>query len=150
MAVVRDTDKGYQKLLRNVFRAAGARAVTVGIHESGGGAAASNDGATIADVASIHEFGLNGTERSFIRAWADSKKDDHIAIERKMAQSIIRGINTPKSALEKMGVVLEADAKKFIQSNSVTPATEKRDGSEGNTTLIDKGQLVGSITHEVE
>jgi hypothetical protein len=44
-----------------------------------------------------------------------------------------------------MGTVLAADAQKFIQSGMVSPKTDK-DG----TTLIEKGQLVGSITHEVE
>jgi hypothetical protein len=141
---IRDTDKGYKRLLRNVSRAAGTRAVTVGVHE-GAGSVSAGGGATIADVAAVHEFGLNGVERSFIRAWADTKKSDHIEIERKMALSIVRGINTPQAALEKMGTVLAADAQKFIQSGMVSPKTDK-DG----TTLIEKGQLVGSITHEVE
>ena len=147
-----DRDRGLKALVRRVKRVTRGRTVTVGIH-SGEGAAPTAGGGTVADVASIHEFGLgDNPERSFIRAWADQDKAKHEDAERRLAESIIKGTNTPDSALEKLGVLLAAEAQKFIQDGRVSPpldpVTIERKGS--STPLIDTGQLVSSITHKVE
>ena len=141
---IKDTDKGFDALFRRLKEATKDRSVKVGILEGTGGSTAS--GMSVLEVATIHEFGLgNHPERSFIRAFADQDKNKILGKERKLAESVIKGTNTVDSALEKLGVVLQADAQGFIQSGRVSPPTAK-DG----TTLIDTGQLVTSISHEVE
>ena len=143
-AFVRDIDRGYKGLLRSVLRA--TPAITVGVHGDEGGAG-TESGATVADVASVHRFGLgNHPQRSFIRAWFDAEKGNNRKALRLFALSVIRKLNTPRAAAEKAALFLENSAKKYIQSGSVTPATDK----EGGTTLIDTGQLVTSIRGKVE
>jgi len=149
-ARVIDRDRGYRALMRRLKSAARRRSVTVGIHAEEGGAGHEESDLTVADVASIHEFGLNGVERSFLRAWADQDRDKHRDLERRMAESVVRGQNTVDAALEKMGVLLVAECQGFIQSDSVSPKTIKKDPQDNPTTLIATGQLVGSITHKVE
>lgn len=146
-----DRDRGYRALLARVKRASRSRAITVGVHSGEGGAPAAGGG-TVADVASIHEFGLgNVPERSFVRSWADAKKSDNQKLLREAAERIVRGA-TVDEALEQVGLVMAASMQKRIQSGEIgpplEPATIARKGS--STPLIDTGQLVSSITHKVE
>jgi len=143
-----DRDRGFKRLVKRIRRGANPPPVKVGVLSGSGGEASGEGGLSVLDVASIHEFGLNGTERSFIRAWADADRAELEDAEKRLAESVIKGRDTVESALEKMGVLFAAKAQKYIQDGRVTPATVKSDG-DGNTTLIDKGQLVGSISHEV-
>lgn len=143
MAVVRDTDRGYKALLKRVFRA--VPAITVGIHGDDGGGGYEKGSLTTLEVASIHEFGLNGTQRSFIGAWFDSSKQENQEIIRKAARSTVRrGGASPQQAADRAALLLEAKAKAFITSGSVSPATEK-----AGTTLIESSQLVNSIKGKV-
>lgn len=142
VGVVRDIDKGYGKLLRRVLRA--TPPITVGVHGEEG-SAGTESGTTVADVATVHEFGLgNHPERSFIRAWFDSKRSENQDALRKLAKSVLDGRNDPMTAAEKAALFLENSAKNYIQSGSVSPATDK-DG----TTLIETAQLVSSIRGKV-
>ncbi len=138
-----DKDRGLKKFVRRLKPLQNPRSVKVGVQGSAGGESV--------DVASIHEFGLGDhPERSFIRAWADADKQELLDDERKLAESVIKGTNTAASALEKLGVLFAAKAQKFIQDGRVSPATVKSGDEGSNTTLIDTGQLVSSISHEVE
>lgn len=141
MAVVRDIDRGYKSLIRRV--ASPLPPITVGVHGDEGGASAGGD-LTVVDVASIHEFGLNGTERSFIRAWFDSEKSTNEDVLKLIGRAMVRKGGRPRAAAERAALFLEASAKRYIQSGSVSPATDK-DG----TTLIESSQLVGSIRGKV-
>lgn len=139
-----DRDRGWKALLRRTKPLNRTQAVKVGILSGSGSAGA---GVSVLDVASIHEFGLGDMpERSFIRAWADADKEKHRDAERLMAESVVRGKNTAAAALDKLGVLLAAEAQKFISDGRVTPAT----GGAGKTTLVETGQLRSSISHEVE
>lgn len=141
-----DRDRGWKALLRRTKPLQRTHAVKVGVL-SGAGAMAGAGGLSTLDVASVHEFGLGDhPERSFIRAWADADREKHRDAERLMAESVVRGKNTASSALEKLGVLLAAESQKFIADGRVSPPT----AGEGKTTLVDKGQLKGSISHEVE
>ena len=136
-----------QKRLRKFF---GKSAITVGIHGEDGGAGYEEGSLTVGDVASIHEFGLNGTQRSFIGAWSDAERSNHERAMVRMAESVVKGTNTKAVALRKLGIFLEADAQGFIQSDRVSPKTVKKDPKDNPTTLIASGQMVGSIRHKVE
>jgi len=147
-----DRDRGYKALLARVRKAARGRTVKVGVLSGEGGAPAGDGAKSVLDVATFHEFGIgHNPERSFVRAWADANKDEHITLERKLAESVVEGSNTIESALEKMGLLLAASMQANIRSG-VGPAnaesTIDRKGS--SSQLIDTGQLVSAISHEVE
>ena len=150
---IKDTDRGFKKLLRQIEGASRNRGVTVGIH-SGEGGKRCKGGGTVVDVGSVHEFGLGDMpERSFIRAWVDQDKQELRDDERKLALSIVRGQNTAEIALEKMGMVFAAKAQKFIADNRVRPdiLEATKVAKKSSTVLIGfTGQLRSSITHQVE
>jgi len=147
---VQDKDRGYRRRMAKLRKFFGSSGITVGIHGEDGGAGHEESDLTVGDVASIHEFGLNGVQRSFIGAWFDAEKSNHEDAMVKMAESVVRGDNTKEAALEKLGVFLAADAQKYIQEGRVSPPTVKKDPDDNPTTLIASGQLVGSIRHKVE
>jgi hypothetical protein len=142
MAVVRDTDRGYKALLKRVFR--DVPAITVGIHGDDGGAGYEKGSITTLEVASIHEFGLNGVQRSFIGAWFDSSKAESKEIIRNAARSVVKGGASPQQAADRAALLLEAKAKAFITSGGVSPETDK-----AGTTLVETSQLVNSIKGKV-
>lgn len=139
--------------MRRVRRAAGGRAVTVGVHSGDAGAPAGGGSMSVGDVATIHEFGLgNNPERSFVRAFADEIKGEANDVEaRLVGEAIVRRGGNVEDALEKFGLWLVGKMQERIRGGiapELDPATVARKGS--STPLIDTGQLVSSITHKVE
>ena len=138
--------------MKRVDAAARGRAVTVGVHSGEGGAPSATGGGTVADVASIHEFGLgNVPERSFVRGWADENRQDNERTMRKIGEAVVRGDYGVNEGLERAGLVFAASMQQRIRGGippELSPATIARKGS--STPLIDTGQLVSSITHKVE
>jgi hypothetical protein len=148
-----DRDRGAKALVKRIGEGTGGRAVTVGVHDGEGGAPAGGGSLSVADVASVHEFGLGtAPERSFVRAWEEENTAKNADVFRKLAESVVKGANTVDTALDKAGLYFAASMQKRIQSGGVQPplsqATINRKGS--STPLIDTGQLVSSITHKVE
>lgn len=147
-----DRDRGYKALMARIRKATKAKTVKVGVLSGEGGAPSGDGTKSVLDVATFHEFGIGSNpERSFVRAWADEFKSDHQAVERKMAESVVRGDNTIESALEKMGLLLSASMQANIRSGvgpELAASTVARKGS--SKQLIDTGQLVSAISHEVE
>lgn len=147
-----DRDRGYnalQKLVRELGR---GRAVTVGVHGGEGGAPAGGGGLSVADVATIHEYGLgHNPERSFVRNFADEVRDEATKVEAKFIEGAVRKRAGVHEALEKFGLWLTAKMQKRIRGGippELDPVTIERKGS--STPLIDTGQLVSSITYKVE
>ena len=149
---VTDRDKGYRALMRRVQKAARGRTVKVGLLSGNGGAPSGDGDKSLLDVATFHEFGIgNNPERSFVRAWFDENKNEHKALERKLAESVVRGQNTVDSALDKMGLLLSATMQMRIRGGigeDLAESTIERKGS--STQLVDTGSLVSAISHEVE
>jgi len=146
-----DRDRGYRALVKRVGAAARGRAVTVGVHSGEGGAPSSTGGGTVADIASIHEFGLGVPERSFVRGWVDSNEDTANRLLREVGEAIVRGRYNVDTGLDRAGLVMAASMQQRIRGHippELSPATIARKGS--STPLIDTGQLVASITHKVE
>ena len=150
---ITDRDKGWKALMRRAQKAARGRAVTVGVHSGEGGAPAGGGSLSVADVATIHEYGLgNSPERSFVRAFADEKRDEANEVEAKLVGAAIMGKGgSIDDALERFGTWLVGMMQKRIRAGiqpGNAPATEAAKGS--STPLIDTGQLVSSITYKVE
>ncbi len=144
MVVVRDTDKGFKRLLVAMRKIAANsdREITVGVHSDEG---ASYEGLTVQDIATIHEFGTATIpSRSFIRAWFDSTESENIAkLKRALETGLKKGnLDTP---LKQLASVFVADIQARM-IGGIPPPLQSRDG----TPLIDTGQLKGSINAKLD
>lgn len=137
--------------------------ITVGIHgEEGGEMHGSDtfaeDGAiersselTVADIGTIHEFGLGVPERSFIRAWFDEASDENRALLQSRLKLVIAGKLTPEQALERCALKFEAGVRRRIRARIPPPLAQSTIDRKGSSTpLIDTGQLVSSIRAKAE
>ncbi len=144
---IRDRDRGGKALLKRlrVGEPPSPTHVTVGIHEAEG-SADHGDGATVADIASFHEFGLGVPERSFIRSWFDENTAKNKERLRKIAIALGKGqIASLEQGLERFGLLAVAEIQARMPEGY---APEKADGTPA--TLIDTGVMRSSITHKVE
>lgn len=130
--------------------------VNVGILVNGEGAGAQagtdhGDGLTVAQLATIHEFGLGVPQRSFIRAWFDTKGREAMgAIAAARMQAAIEAGGTPKDfsrAAQQIGIRARSQMVAFIDNQGVyqnlSPETIRRKKS--SKALIDTGVLKGAI-----
>lgn len=149
---IKDTDRGFEALKARLGKAAAAR-LSVGVHEAEG--SESEDGeTTVLDVAAINEFGGpddNPPRRSFIADWADENADEHKELLRKSAAAVVKGtLPSNEVALERLGLRFVGDVQKRMIAG-IAPenaaSTIARKGS--STPLIDDGQVLSSITHQV-
>ncbi len=140
--------------------------VTVGIHAAEGdaidGGSFADDGAvefpdaqlTVAEVASINEFGLGVPERSFIRGWFDESQRELADLARSQTQLAIAGKITGLQAAERIALKAEASVKRRIRNrgNGAYPAnaasTIAKKGS--SVPLIDTGQWRSAIRGKVD
>lgn len=162
---VREVDKGWRKLRRELTKARGNPTVVVGVIGSKGGAGHGEGGATVAEIASFHEFGRgNNPERSFIRNTVDrhsigSGRDtrgrfakNYPSLFATLGGAVLDGKMTTKRALSLAGLRIQGDMvdaiNRSIDLKPLSEATVARKGS--SKPLIDTGQLKGSITFRVE
>lgn len=141
---ITDVDKGYKKRVAELTTK-GQPYVKVGVF--GANADKSyDDGTTVGDVATFHEFGLGVPERSFIRSWADENQDKVKAF---IKEQKAKGTSDDQT-LERVGLLAVGGIQEKIASNIPPPlaaSTIARKGS--STALIDTGQLRASISYEV-
>jgi phage gpG-like protein len=150
---IEDRDRGFKALLKRLIKRKSPR-VRVGIYGTKGNARYKGTGATVAEVAAVHEFGApskNIPKRSFLR---DTATIHEKQIRRNMAlttERVITGVESERTALLKFGEWFVGVVKKRIAAG-IPPAlkaeTIRRKGS--SKPLIDTGQLRNSITAEVE
>lgn len=110
-------------------------------------------GNSVVDIAMIHEFGApaaNIPERSFIRSTMVNQKGKIAAIAGKISVKVLtKNMSVPK-ALNILGIAAVSMIKRTITKSvppPLKPDTVKAKGS--SKPLIDTGQLLNSITHEV-
>ena len=146
---VKDVDKGYKKLLKQLENVA-SRMVQVGIFEAEGGEEVS-EGMTVGAVAEIHEFGLGTSpERSWLRAWVDESQADIKTTMTKLFEAVVQGKRTKEEALELFGMWAVGKIQERISAGigpELKPATVQRKGS--TVALINTGQFRASITFKV-
>ncbi len=147
-AKVVDRDRGYRELMKRLKAA--KLSLTVGVHQTEG--AEPHGELTVADIATIHEFGLgNVPERSFLRAWADENVEEIKKDLGGIGIAVVEGKLTAEQGLERFGVLAVGQIQKRIVAGiepPLAPATIKRKGS--STPLVDTGQLKSAITYEVK
>lgn len=146
-----DRDLGYEDFVRLLRFLGKIKAqVSVGITQESG--AAEREGTTVAEIATIHEFGLGQIERSWLRGWFDENREFIKTQIRKAANAVVEGRLDIDQALELLGQQFVGSIKERITSGSAlapnAESTIKRKGS--STPLVDEGRLLSAITYEVE
>ena len=118
---VKDTDKGAKALGKRL--AAKAAELKVGLLEAAGAEAkeGSNDGATLLDIATFHEFGLGVPRRSFIADWSDENEGRHKQQIRTMAKAIVKGsVESSEIGLARLGNLYVGEVQRRI-SQGIEP-----------------------------
>lgn len=150
MSVFRDVDKGARKLVTEL-RALETDHVRVGIQGKEASAEHVGGGGSMVAIATYQEFGTATIpERSFIRATVDENAEEIGRLQKRLVELIAKGKITRPKALELLGQKIVALVQKRIRDRippPLTPETVQRKGS--SVPLIDKGQLVQSITFRV-
>lgn len=128
------------------------RVVRVGVL-SGDMAEGDHTNLTLAELAAIHEFGApnaNIPERSFIRSTINETKAEAEALCLRLARGIIADRIQLDQALGLLGIWAVAAIQEKIRSN-IEPELKQAtiDRKHSSLALVDTGQLINSITHEV-
>lgn len=151
-AKLRDTDKGYRAMIRNV-QIRNAR-VTVGVHEKDGAETYGKSGASVIDVAVWNELGTEHIPaRPFIRLYFDGQQSRITGFALRAAQDIVRGKKTKTQAMHWLGQQMTADIRNAMKVGYFggypenAPSTLAR--KNGETPLIDTVQLWKSVDYRV-
>ncbi len=150
---VRDKDRGWRRLRRQVFKP--AQFVTVGVHgedESRAGGGIGN-----VELATVHEFGsstANIPARSFIRKTIDENYNTYRRFITVIGNQVYTLKLTTRAALEIIGAKVAADMRRTIQKTPgdwapLKPATLAAREYGGTKPLIDRGELIRSIKHKI-
>ena len=110
-------------------------------------------GPTMAELGEIFEFGLgNNPERSWLRGYMTDNRDKLLARVKIVAKKVLAGEMTAEAGMNLLGLYAVGGIKKRIQASIPPPlsaSTLKKKGPTKTTPLIDSGQWIGSISHEV-
>lgn len=147
-----DKDEGYDKLFTTIEGVPGETQVVVGfLHSSG---VYKKNNITVAQVAMIHEFGSkDGTipERSFMRSSIDANQHQLKDLLTKLTLNITKSKITPKQALGIVGQFVRDKMVAKIDSGVPPPNAQSTvHQKHSSKTLIDTGQLKGSIHWEIQ
>lgn len=145
-----DRDKGYAKFIRAVLGSEKV-SVRVGIL-SGGDVQHVGSALTVGEVAEIHELGLGVPARPWLRPVVDGQRAIIRARIKRAAQLVAKG----GSSVDAMGLVGQSivnDIRTRIRAGippELAESTKASKGGDKDTPLINTGQFIGAITHEVE
>lgn len=137
------------KSLMNTLAKANGLAVKVGVL---GKAGDETSGASIVDIALIHELGSpkNGIpERSFLRSTFTKRAPELGKLAERMAKAALKGQGVEQS-LNLIGSYLSTEIKKTIAAR-IAPANAQStiDRKKSDVPLVNTGQLLNSVTWEV-
>jgi len=144
---IHDKDKGMRVLLK-ALSAAKTPVVAVGVLGDGG--KYDDDGPTVLQVATEHEFGIGVPKRSFIRDTVDINRDKILKRLRNAARVSLKDPNGSAVAMARIGLYVEGVIKRRIAAG-ISPANSQEtiDRKGSSKPLIDTGQLRNSIASEV-
>lgn len=146
---VTDRDRGYKRLMKTVV--APVPGLRMGVY--GAKAAVTYaDGISTGEVAEIHEFGRgNVPERSWFRSYLDSNKNRIEQMVVRVGRAVAQGKMTAAQGLNLLGLQMVGEIKQGIVAGiapALAESTLERKGGK-TTPLIETGQFLGSIDHEV-
>lgn len=153
-------DRVWQAVRRRIAGIGRGPAVKVGIvgdkaeeeHDDGEGGSITN-----AELGAIHELGAPSVgipARSFIVRTFEVKRDELVAIQKKLARALFLGTTTVERALGLIGAWGAGAIKATITQQDIPPplqpatiaARKRRFGKASTKPLVASGQLVNSIT----
>lgn len=103
---------------------------------------------TVLDIAIWSEFGTSSmSERSFIRKSFEENKAKYKKTADQLLSAIMDGQISLDSALDRMGLMLQTDIKKFLVDGKVKPKSQRAIDENGKT-LVDTAQMMQSITYK--
>ncbi|WP_230873132.1 hypothetical protein [Xylella fastidiosa] len=149
--ILRSADPKKWKALAQRLQALGERAVVVGIPAAQN--ARTEDGIGSAGLLAVHELGAPERgipERSVVRRSIREHQEKYVALHTHHVRAVLHDKMTVETALNLLGTVAAGDVKATIRHADLaplTPQTIQRKGS--SAPLIDTGQMIQSITHEV-
>ncbi len=152
MVKIKDTDKGYRKMLK-LLTSGKKPVVQVGIFgEKGAETHKDSDGLTVLEVGAFHEFGLgNNPERSFIRGWVDENESKVVEfLGKEVERATKNGAEDFDQGLERLGLFCQSGIQARMSQGIPPPLKKATVDRKGSTVpLIDTGQLRASITYKV-
>lgn len=154
---LKDTDKGYTKVLERINMLQGV-GIGVGITEASGAVPKiSNSGEvsslTVYDVAAANEFGLGVTQRSFVAGWFDQNFQKNQTLISKAVTRIIWSNASLFAAVSGLGMRLKNSMKKRIKEHGQGQYPGNTEGTiakkHSDIPLIETGQLYDAINYEI-
>lgn len=145
-----DRDHGLKAFRQRLSELRGA-GVTVGVHEDKGAEAHGESGLTLAEVASIHEFGLGVPERSMVRQFVDENADQIREWQKRAAEAVIAGEVTAEQVLELLGEQILGAMKERILAGippGLSESTKRKRGGDA-TPLVDTAQMIGAFAYKL-
>lgn len=144
-------DRGFDAAVK---RQLGARAwVTVGVHENQRGEGGERDQEKMMLIAEVNEYGSadgHTPARSYMRSAMDGNRDAIAELEERLGAAMLEGSITPEAALTELGQFGVGLVKQRILELDSPPLAESTIRRKGHDKpLIETGQLLGAITHEL-
>lgn len=145
---IRDTDRGYARLMRQLESAL-VRRLSVGLHPDAASMRQEGSDSSLLTIALAHEFGTSTVpERSFIRAWADENHAKNLARIRRVARTILKHPESEERLLRELGKEMADEIQARI-SRGISPALKPESARQkGSNTPLEGGQLVKAIRAE--
>jgi hypothetical protein len=151
-----DTDKGYRALMKRLQEQA-APGLRVGVFGAKADAQHADSELTVGDIATIHEFGFEHVrggyfvlERAWLRGYYDENEARLKEMVRRVAEAVAQGKMTREQGLNLIGLKISGEIKQRLQAGITPPLAESTIKAKGSSVpLIDSGQFIGSIAHEV-
>lgn len=122
--------------------------ITFGIHEDKGSRVHEGDGPTVAEIATVHEYGLGVPRRSIVADFVDDRAEDINATVDKTLTKIAEGAPV---TLDAIPLILAGKMRaRFAEGIGpvLDPRTIARKGS--SLQLVDTGLLRSSIDGKIE
>lgn len=152
-----DRDRGWKKIAEEFRKASQQPFVKVGFVGSSGEAIHKDSTETVASIAVQHEYGTEKIpERSFIRGTLIKESAKVQGMIDQLLKNVLFQKIDVQGALGRLGVFAVALIKNRIVTEHIPPplaestiAAKTRDGKTGEVPLVDTGQMLNSIRHEV-
>jgi hypothetical protein len=151
-----DTDKGYRALMKRLQENV-APSLRVGVFGARADVIHEDSTLTVGDIATMHEFGFEHVrgqyyvlERSWLRGYYDENQARLQEMVRRVAEAVAQGKMTREQGLNLLGLKIAGEIKQRLQAGITPPLAESTVKAKGSSVpLIDSGQFVNSIAHEV-
>lgn len=152
-----DKDRGWKKIAEEFRKASQQPFVKVGFVGSSGEAIHKDSTDTVASIAAEHEFGTEKVpERSFIRGTLIKESAKVQGMIDQLLKNVLFQKIDAQGALGRLGIFAVSLIKDRIVNEHIPPPlaqstieAKTRNGKSGEVPLVDTGQMLNSIRHEV-